>query len=127
MVKSMSMFIQQAHTAIFACTFMKTLVTSAATANRTIMALIYIPLKRNVCSFFKTFVVSRVPRSSAVKCLTRDPGVLGSSRTRSSGFFRGSVLRQDTYEPSLVLVKPREDMNSVSCSRDITEILLNAA
>ena len=33
-----------------------------------------------------------VPRGSVVKCLTRNPGVLGSSRTRSSGFFRGSVL-----------------------------------
>ena len=30
---------------------------------------------------------------SVVKCLTRNPGVLGSSRIRSSGFFRGSVLR----------------------------------
>ena len=29
----------------------------------------------------------RVPRGSVVKCLTRNPGVLGLSRTRSSGFF----------------------------------------
>ena len=29
----------------------------------------------------------------------RNPGVLGSSRTGSSGFFRGSVLGQDTSEP----------------------------
>ena len=36
---------------------------------------------------------------SVVKCLTRNPGVLGSSRTGSSGFFRGSVLGQDTSEP----------------------------
>ena len=28
-----------------------------------------------------------VSRSSVVKCLTRNPGVLGSSRTGSSGFF----------------------------------------
>ena len=49
-----------------------------------------------------------VPRDSVVKCLTRNPGVLGSSLTGSSGFFRGSVLRQDTSEPSLVLVKPRK-------------------
>ena len=34
---------------------------------------------------------------------SRDPGF---ERTRSSGFFRGSVLGQDTSEPSLVLVKP---------------------
>ena len=28
-----------------------------------------------------------VPRGSVVRCLTRNPGVLGSSLTRSSGFF----------------------------------------
>ena len=49
-----------------------------------------------------------VPRGSVVRCLTRNPGVLGSSLTTSSGFFRGSVLGQDTSEPSLVLVKPRK-------------------
>ena len=32
-------------------------------------------------------VVPRVPRGSVVSCLTRNPGVLGSSLTRSSGFF----------------------------------------
>ena len=50
----------------------------------------------------------RVPRGLVVRCYTRNPGVLSSSRTRSSGFFRGSVLGQDTSEPSLVLVKPRK-------------------
>ena len=50
----------------------------------------------------------RVPRGSEVRCLTRKPGVMGSSLTRSSGFFHGSVLGQDTSEPSLVLVKPRK-------------------
>ena len=34
----------------------------------------------------------RVPRGSVVKCLTRNPGVLGLSRTRSSGFFVGVSL-----------------------------------
>ena len=38
-------------------------------------------------------------RGSVVKCWTCNPGVLGSSRTGSSGFFRGSVLGQDTSEP----------------------------
>ena len=38
----------------------------------------------------------------------------------------GGVLGQDTSEPSLVLVKPRKDMNNVSCRRDMTEILLKA-
>ena len=55
---------------------------------------------------FKPF--QRVPCGSVVKCLTRNPGVLGSSRTGSSGFFHGGVLGQDTSEPSLVLVKPRK-------------------
>ena len=40
-----------------------------------------------------------VLHGSEVKCLTRNPVVLGSSRTGSSGFFRGSVLGQDTLEP----------------------------
>ena len=40
-----------------------------------------------------------VLRGSVVKCLTRNPGVLGSSLTGSSGFFRGSDLGQDTSEP----------------------------
>ena len=34
-----------------------------------------------------------------VKCLTHNPGVLGSSGIWSSGFFHGSVLGQDTSEP----------------------------
>ena len=50
----------------------------------------------------------RIPRGSVVKCLTHNPGVLGSSSTKSSGFFRGSILGQHTSEPSLVLVKPRK-------------------
>ena len=37
-----------------------------------------------------------VLRGSVVKSSTRNPGVLGSSRTEFSGFFRGSVLGQDT-------------------------------
>ena len=39
-----------------------------------------------------------VLRCSVVKCLTRNPGVLGSSCTGSSRFFHGSVLGQDTSE-----------------------------
>ena len=65
----------------------------------------------------------RVPHGSVVKCLTHNPGVLGSSHTGSSGFFLG----QDTSDPSLVLVKPRKDMNNVSCRHDMTEILLKVA
>ena len=40
-----------------------------------------------------------VLHGSVVKCLTRNPGPLGSSRTGSAGFFRGSVIGQDTSEP----------------------------
>ena len=68
----------------------------------------------------------RVLHGSVVKYLTRNPGVLGSSHTGFSGFFCGSLLGQDTSEPSLVLVKPRKDMNNVSCHHDMTEILLKA-
>ena len=39
--KSMSMFIRRTHAAIFACIFIKTLFTTAATANRTRMTLIF--------------------------------------------------------------------------------------
>ena len=39
-------------TAIFTCTLKKTLFRSAATANRTLMTLIYIPLKRNLSQNF---------------------------------------------------------------------------
>ena len=61
-----------------------------------------------LCIAIAVLMFYRVPRGSVVKCLTRNPGVLGSSRTGSSGFFRGIVLGQDTSEPSLVLVKPRK-------------------
>ena len=68
-----------------------------------------------------------VLRGSEVKCWTHNPGVLGSSRTESSGLFSGSVLGQDTSELSLVLVKPRKDMNNMSCRREMTEILSKVA
>ena len=60
-------------------------------------------------------------------CLTRCPGVMGSSCTGSSGFFVGISLGKTLQSPSLVLMKPRKDMNNVSCRRDISEILLKAA
>ena len=50
------------------------------------------------------------------KCLTHNPGVLGSSCFRSSGFFYlGNVLGQDTSEPRLIVVKPKNNMINVSC------------
>ena len=48
------------------------------------------------------FIVG-VLRGSVVKCLTRNPGVLGSSRTGSSGFFVGVSLGKTLQSPSLVL------------------------
>ena len=69
-------------------------------------------------------MIERVPCGSVVNCLTHNTGVLGSSHSGSSGFFCGSVLGQDTSEPSLVLVK---DMNKVSFCCDLTEILSKVA
>ena len=66
-------------------------------------------------------------RGSVVKCLTLNPGVLGLCRTGSSGFFRGSVLGQDTSEPQPSTGETQESMNNVSCRRGMTEILLKAA
>ena len=68
----------------------------------------------------------KVLRGSVVKCLMRIPGVLGSSRTGSSGIFRESVLGQDTSE-SQPSTGETQEMNNVSCRRDITEILLKAS
>ena len=71
-----------------------------------------------------------VLRGSVVNCLTRNPGVLGSSRTGilSVFFFRGSVPGQDTAEPHPSTGESqRKHMNKVSCRLDMTEILLKAA
>ena len=58
--------------------------------------------------FKRLFYFRAGPMWLSGKRLTRNPGVLSSSLTGSSGFFRGNVLGQDTSEPSLVLVKPRK-------------------
>ena len=68
-----------------------------------------------------------VPCGSVVKCLTHNRGVLGSSRTGSSGIFRGSDLGQNTSEPQPSPGETHEDVNSVNCCRDMTKILLKAA
>ena len=52
-----------------------------------------------VCGNGLVVIMMGVLRGSVVKCLTSNPGVLSSSRSGSSGFFRGSVLGQDTSEP----------------------------
>ena len=66
-----------------------------------------------------------VLRGSVVECLSRNPDVLGSSLTGSSGFFRGSVLGQATSEAQPG--ETQQDVNNVNCRRDMTEILLKAA
>ena len=55
-------------------------------------------------------------RDPVVKCLTRNPGVLGSSRTGSSVVFEGVFLGNTLQSPSLV--KPRKVMNDLICRRD---------
>ena len=62
-------------------------------------------------------------RASVVKFLTRNPGVLGSSRTGSSA---QECLGETIQGSSLVLMIPRKYMNNVSCRRDMTEILLKS-
>ena len=66
---------------------------------------------------------TRVLRGSVVKFLTRSPGIFGTSRTGSSGFFVAVSFGKTLQSPSLVLVRPRKDINNVSCCRDMTEIL----
>ena len=66
-------------------------------------------------------------RGSVVKCLTRILGLLGSSRTGSSRFFVGASFGKIIQSPSPVLVKPRKDINDVSCRGDMIEILLKTA
>ena len=53
-------------------------------------------------------------------------GFPGSSRTGSSGAFMRVTLGKTLQSPSLLLVKPRKEMNNVSCRRDMTEILWKA-
>ena len=60
--------------------------------------------KMRVTSLY--FFFQWVLRGSVVKCLTSNPGVLGSSSTGSSGIFEGVSLGKTLQSPSLVLVKP---------------------
>ena len=102
---------------------------------RVFSAWVRIPSKRLVfflCTYCEAFYVRKgggvFLRGSLIKCLTRNPGVLGSSRTGSSDFFFVGVSFDKTLKsPSLVQVKPRKDMNKVRYRRDMTEILLKAA
>ena len=67
-----------------------------------------------------------VLRGLVVKCFTRNPGVLGSSRTEFSGFYVEVSLGKTLLSPSLVLVKPGKDMDHVSCHCELTEIMSKA-
>ena len=72
-----------------------------------------------ICGLVQIFFV-RDLGGLVVKCLTRNPGVLGSSRTGPSWF-----LGQDTSEPRSSIGETQE--RPVSCRRDMTEILSKAA
>ena len=74
----------------------------------------------NDCNLFLSNFFSRVLRGLVVKCLTHNPGVLGSSRTGSSGILERLSLGKTLQSPSLVLKKRRKDMDNVSCLRDVT-------
>ena len=51
---------------------------------------------------------------SHVKCITFNLYALALSHTGSSRFSLGCVLWQDTQSPSLVLIKPRKNMNMLA-------------
>ena len=70
-------------------------------------------------------LVTRVPRGSVVKCLTRNTGV--PSRTRSSGFFSWDCPWARHFRAQPSTGETKESMNNVSCRRDMTEILLKVA
>ena len=82
---------------------------------------------KRLISMNVTMTWTGVLRGSVAYCFTCNPGVLGSSRTGSSGFFVGVSFGKTLQSPSLVLVKSRNDMNNVSCLRDMSEIMLKAA
>ena len=64
-----------------------------------------------------------VPRGSVIMYLTRNPGVLGSSCTGSSGSILGVSSGKTLQSQSLVFVKPRKDLNNINCGRHMTEML----
>ena len=66
--------------------------------------------------------LGRVLHGSVIKSLTPDPGVLGFRCIGSSGLVMGVSLGKTLQSPSLVLVKPKKDINDVSCHRDMTEM-----
>ena len=69
----------------------------------------------------------RVLRGSVVKCLTCNPGVLGLSHTKSSGFFSWECPWARHFRAQPSTVQTQESMNNVSYHRDMTEILIKAA
>ena len=79
-------------------------------------------VQNGCCTLFSCY--PGVLGSSVVKCLPGNPEVLGLILWV---FFMGVSLGKTLQSPSLVLVKPRKDMNNVSFCHDVTEILLKAA
>ena len=85
----------------------------------------------NLCFLFlsksNSIILAGVPCGSVVKCSTLNPGAWVWTAPDPVGFFVGVSLGKTLKNPSLVLVKPRKDMNNVNCHHDMTEILLKAA
>ena len=74
----------------------------------------------NLCSFHISLA------SGPTLCLTHNPVVLGARSTGSSGvYFVGVTSDKTLQSPSQVLLKPRKEMNNVSC--DMTEMQLDVA
>ena len=65
--------------------------------------------------------------SHVAQCLTRNPGVLGLSRTGSSGSFSWECPWARYFRAQPSTGETQESMNNVSCCRGMTEILLKAA
>ena len=55
-----------------------------------------------------------------LRCLTHNTGVPDSKRTGTTEVFVEEFLGKTPQSTSLVLVKPRKDVNNVSCCRDTT-------
>ena len=90
-------------------------------------------ISKGICMVFNAVfkfvsIMLRQPRGFlrglVVEHLTRNPGVLDLSCNRFSGFFVGVSFGKKLQSPSLLLVKPKKDMNDVICCFDMIEKLL---
>ena len=77
-----------------------------------------------VCNYFQFWQVSWLEFCCLVNGYSRNNFSLEITHTGSSRLFVGVSLGKTLQTPSLVLVKPRKDMNNISCCHDMIEILL---